>query len=130
MGLHDGQFVLLGVSNELLDEVFHSINEVLEVHLVLVVAGTHDLDEDEVVIVPGDLLAGHASEEGEFGELRGRKHLLTPDSAVAVEDSKHVLNNVHLLDLFTLYVQHLLPGVVMLPNTHVTLLLQTAPHQI
>ena len=44
--LHDFELVFLGVALDLIDDVLHGIDEILETHLVLVNSCPHDLYED------------------------------------------------------------------------------------
>ena len=83
-----------------------------------------------MVVVARDLLAGHARQQRQLGELRGREHLFVPHSAVTVEDVQHVIDYVHLLHLLALHVQHLLPGIVVIAHLHVPLLLYASTNQV
>lgn len=64
MILHDFEFIFLSVADDLIDNVFHGLNEILEGHLVGVSLVPHDFDEDEVVVIFGDFGTSHTWEIG------------------------------------------------------------------
>jgi hypothetical protein len=69
MLLHDLKLVFLSVSNNFLNNILDGLDEIFESHLVGIGFFSHDLDEDEVVVIFGDFLIGHTGKIGQFGEL-------------------------------------------------------------
>ena len=67
--LHNLQLVLLIKPNYLLNNVLHRIDEILKSHLVLIGPRSHDLDENQVVILFRHLFAGHPCEIGQLCKL-------------------------------------------------------------
>lgn len=62
--LHDLEFVFFGVASNLIDDVLHGIYKILKGHLILVDSCPHDLDENQMIVILCNFLAGHASEFG------------------------------------------------------------------
>ena len=60
MTLHNFQFILLIISNNLKNNILHCLNKILKGHLILITLVPHNLDKDEVVILLGDLRRGHS----------------------------------------------------------------------
>lgn len=103
--------------------MFHGFDEVFEAHLVGVGLVPHDFDEDEVVVIFGDLGTGHPWKIGQFGKLARSEHPLRANTALAMKDAEHILDHVHFLDLLRLKIKYLFVAIVHLPDLHVLLLL-------
>ena len=71
MLLHYSKLIFFAVSDNLLNNVFDCLNKMLEFHLVGIELVPHDFDENEVVVIFGDLFGCHPRKPRQLSELGG-----------------------------------------------------------